>query len=72
LEEFVDHVFGAFGLPWRQHVELDQALLRPFESIGGYGNAAKARRELEWSAGVRFKEVVRRLVYAERDKCGKP
>lgn len=66
LEEFVDEVFGAFALRWRDHVETDDALLRPFETIGGHGNAGKAGRELGWSASVKFREVVNRLVQAER------
>jgi GDPmannose 4,6-dehydratase len=66
LEEFVDSVFRSLGLAWRNHVEIDQDLVRPFDTLGGHGNAAKASRELDWAAQIHFHEIVRRLVQAEQ------
>src|SRR5437016_1028795 len=53
LEEFIDRVFGSLGLSWREHVEIDQELARPFETFSGHGKTAKAADELGWTARVR-------------------
>jgi len=66
LEEFIDCVFNAVGLTWREYVEIDQELVRPFDTFGGYGKAAKAADELGWVARVRFADIVNRLVEAEQ------
>jgi len=65
LEEFVDRVFRSLGLAWHKHVEIDQALVRPFDTFGGHGRPAKAAHELGWRAQVRFADLVERLVQAE-------
>jgi GDPmannose 4,6-dehydratase len=65
LEEFVQQVFDYLELDWRRHVVLDPALARPRETFGGHGNAAKAARDLGWSAHVRFGEIIDRLVESE-------
>jgi GDPmannose 4,6-dehydratase len=67
LQEFLERVFAMLGLEWRQHVEIDEDLVRPFDTFGGHGNAAKAARELDWSAEIRFGDIVQRLVRAEQE-----
>ena len=67
LEEFVAAAFAEADLNWRDHVAIDPALVRPAEIITSRGNAAKAERILGWKAGVRFADVVRRLVAFERE-----
>jgi GDPmannose 4,6-dehydratase len=67
LQEFLEQVFNALGLDWHQHVEIDEELVRPFDTFGGHGNAAKAARELDWSAQVHFGDIVQRLVRAEQE-----
>ena len=66
LEEFIDRVFNSLGLSWRDHVEIDQELARPFETFSGHGKTAKAADELGWTARVRFTDIVNHLLRAEQ------
>jgi GDPmannose 4,6-dehydratase len=65
LESFVNEAFAFFGLDWRQHIDVDQALLRPIDIMHSAGNPDKARRVLGWEAKVFMKEVVSRLADGE-------
>jgi len=66
LRDFVAYAFEHFGLDWRQHVEVDDALFRPTDLPGGRGNPEKAAKVLGWSASTRVPEIVRRMCEAER------
>ena len=48
LEQFVARAFECVGLDWREHVESDKSLLRPTDLQRGWGNPAKAKRDLDW------------------------
>jgi len=67
LEEFVAAAFGAVGLEWREHVDIDPALFRPTDIEGNYANAEKAERVLGWRATIGMDEAVRRMVSAEQE-----
>jgi GDPmannose 4,6-dehydratase len=71
LEEFVAAAFAEADLAWRDHVVIDPGFVRPAEIATSRGNAAKAERILDWRASVRFTEVVRRLVAAEREQLAR-
>jgi GDPmannose 4,6-dehydratase len=64
LEHFVERAFACVGLDWRDCVETDAALLRPTDLRRGWGNPAKAARELDWTPKVRMDEAVERMVAA--------
>lgn len=64
LEDFVARVFACVGLDWREHVESNQALLRPTDLQKGWGNPAKALRELGWEARYHMEDVARMMVEA--------
>ena len=72
LEEFVAAAFAENGLDWRDHVELDPALLRPSDLAYNRGDASKAKALLGWEAQLRMPEVVRRMVAAERESLHLP
>lgn len=65
LEEFIEAAFSNVGLDWREHVELDPALLRPTDLAAGRGNPAKARASLGWQARIKMHDVVRLMMEAE-------
>ena len=44
--DLVELAFAHVGLDWREHVEVDESLLRPAEVTTLCGDAAKATREL--------------------------
>ena len=67
LERFVDVAFACVGLNWRDHVVLDEALLRPTDLMVGHGNPAKAREKLGWQARYKMHDVVRLMVDAQQN-----
>jgi GDPmannose 4,6-dehydratase len=68
LEDFVHAAFATVGLDWRDHVDFDQSLLRPFEVDCTVGNPSKAVAELGWKARSRVFDVVAKLLDAELDR----
>lgn len=65
LAEFVAEAFTRVGMNWKDHVEIDDALLRPTDISIGKGNPAKARGVLGWEARYRMADVVRCMTEAE-------
>lgn len=61
LEDFVAAAFAAVGLDWREHVEIDDSLLRPTDLAVGRGNPGKAKDILGWEAKYRMKDVVQMM-----------
>ncbi len=64
LQDFVTEAFASVGLDWREHVTTDATLLRPTDLRKGWGNPAKAARDLGWEPQTRMSGVVRRMVHA--------
>lgn len=68
LEDFTRAVFQTVGLDWRNHVDQDASLLRPFDVDCTVGNPSKAYRDLGWKARSTVSEVVSSLVEAEIER----
>jgi GDPmannose 4,6-dehydratase len=69
VEELVELAFAHVGLDWREHVRVDESLLRgPAELHDLVGDASKARSALGWSPQVEFEDLVRLLVDAARER----
>jgi GDPmannose 4,6-dehydratase len=66
LEEFVEAAFSCAGLDWQKYVVLDSGLLRPADISVGRANPARARERLGWQAKYRMRDVVRKMVEAEK------
>jgi len=65
VEETVDLAFGRVSLDWRDHVRVDDSLLRGRAELHDLvGDASKASRQLGWSPRVGFEDLVRLLVDA--------
>jgi len=58
LGQFVEFAFAHFGLDWQQHVEQDQALLRPSDIRHGAADPWLANARLGWQARRSAQEVV--------------
>jgi len=65
--EFIEETFGYAGLDWQEYVEIDRRYLRPTEVDLLIGNAEKAEKQLEWKAKMKFKQLVRLMVDADRE-----
>lgn len=66
LEEFVDQVFTAYGLHWRDHVQTNQDLLRPSDILVSSADPSKAHRLLGWWAASTMPDVVQLMVAAHQ------
>ncbi|HEY2372607.1 MAG TPA: GDP-mannose 4,6-dehydratase [Gaiellaceae bacterium] len=66
VREFLEEAFGYAGLDWESHVRVDQRQLRPAEVDLLIGDYTKAKEKLGWEPTVRFAELVRMMVDADR------
>lgn len=67
VEEFVKAAFGHLGLDWQEHVKYDARYERPAEVDLLIGDPSKAKKELGWEPKVRFEELVKIMVDADRE-----
>jgi GDPmannose 4,6-dehydratase len=65
LEDFVAAAFEAVNLDWREHVAIDDSLLRPTDLAVGRGNPQKAQEILGWKAKYKMTDVVRMMSAAK-------
>ena len=64
VEEFVAIAFSRVGLDWRQHVEVEPAIIgKPRSTL--VGDSTKLRTATGWSPSVTFRQMVELLVDAE-------
>lgn len=70
VEEFVEAAFRHVGLDWKKHVKIDSHYFRPTEVDLLIGNAAKAKKVLNWQPKVKFKDLVKIMVDADLEAIG--
>ena len=66
VRELVEIAFRHAGLDWREHVRVDQSLVRG-QDYQLVGDASKARDRLGWKPSVTFEQLVALLVDAARE-----
>ncbi len=67
VREFLEAAFTYAGLDWERYVKIDPRYFRPAEVDLLIGDYSKAKRELGWEPKVRFEELVRIMVDADRE-----
>jgi GDPmannose 4,6-dehydratase len=65
VREFLELAFRYLDLDYTEHLVIDDLLYRPSEINILQGDASKARRELGWSPGVSFPELVKEMVESD-------
>ena len=66
VQDLVELAFAHVGLDWREHVRVDQALVRGKAEVHDLvGDASRARSVLDWRPEVDFKRLVELLVDAD-------
>jgi GDPmannose 4,6-dehydratase len=65
VREFLDVAFGHLNLDWKEYVKIDPKYYRPTEVDLLIGDAAKAKKQLQWEPKVRFQELARMMVEAD-------
>ena len=68
VEEFLEEAFTYAGLDWRSYVKTDPRYFRPAEVDLLIGDYSKAKEKLHWEPTVRFQELVRMMVDADRER----
>jgi GDPmannose 4,6-dehydratase len=68
VREFLDEAFGYAGLDWSGYVKFDERYVRPAEVDLLVGDYSKAKQKLGWEPKVRFPELVRMMVDADRER----
>jgi GDPmannose 4,6-dehydratase len=68
VRDFLDEAFDYVGLDWREYVRIDPRYFRPAEVDALIGDYSKARDKLGWEPTVRFHELVRMMVDADRER----
>jgi GDPmannose 4,6-dehydratase len=66
VQEFLEAAFTYAGLDWRDYVKIDPRYFRPAEVDLLVGDFSKAKEKLGWEPTVRFDELVRMMVDADR------
>jgi len=61
----VEVAFDQAGLPWEEHVRIDDALKRPAEVDRLVGDYSKAERRFGWRPGTDFERLIRLMVDAD-------
>lgn len=65
LRYFVEQAFLHFNLNWKDHVVIDNSLMRPAEIEVGSANPGKAENILGWRASSGLLEVIERMINHE-------
>lgn len=61
LKEFIDGVFSALSLDWRDHVKINNELFRPSDLKFSYANPGRAKKKMGWQAKTTFLDLVKIL-----------
>jgi GDPmannose 4,6-dehydratase len=70
VKEFLETAFGYVGLNWEEYVKVDQRYFRPNEVDLLLGDPTKAKKQLNWSPKVLFKDLVKIMVDADLMEIG--
>ena len=65
VREFCEEAFALLDLDWKEFVRYDARYERPTEVDLLIGDASKAKRILDWTPTVSFKELVRMMVESD-------
>jgi GDPmannose 4,6-dehydratase len=68
IRDICEVAFARVGRDWRDHVFVDQSLVRHVDSWYTRAGTAKVRRDLSWSPQVSFEELVHMMVDANLDR----
>jgi GDPmannose 4,6-dehydratase len=65
VKEFLTEVFGYLNMDWQKFVETDPRYFRPAEVDLLLGDAAKAKKALNWTPKITFKDLAKMMTDAD-------
>jgi GDPmannose 4,6-dehydratase len=70
VKEFLEEAFGYLDLDWHKYIEIDSKYFRPTEVENLRADSSKARKILNWSPKISFKDLVKILVDCDLELAG--
>ena len=71
VEEFAKKTFDHIGLNYKDHIVIDEKLIRPAEVDTLLANYSKAKKVLNWSPEINFDELVVDMIESDLKAVGK-
>ena len=71
VEEFAQKAFSHVGLNYKDHLTIDQKLMRPAEVDRLLADPSKAKKELKWKPKISFDDLVKNMVESDLENIGK-
>lgn len=68
VREFLEVAFGYLNLDWKEYVKIDPRYYRPAEVDLLMGDAAKARKVLNWTPKITFQQLTQLMVRADQEQ----
>ena len=65
VKEFAEKAFSHVGLNYKDHIIIDQKLMRPAEVDTLLANYSKAKKNLKWKPKTSFKDLVQAMVESD-------
>ena len=72
VKEFLDEAFSYLNLNWKDYVEIDPIYFRPTETENLRADSTKAKKQLNWSHKITFKDMIRIMVDYDLEALGLP
>ncbi len=67
IRDFLDEAFDYVGIKdWSKYIGINKAFMRPSDVEILQGDASKAKRELGWESKVKFKDLVKMMMEADK------
>lgn len=70
VKEFLEEAFGYLNLDYKKYIEIDPRYFRPTEVENLRANSAKAKKQLNWSPKISFKDLVKIMVDYDLELLG--
>ena len=71
VEEFAKKAFSHVGLNYKDHLIIDQKLMRPAEVDTLLADSSKAKKDLKWKPKISFNDLVASMVEHDLENIGK-
>ncbi len=72
VKDFLEEAFGYLDLDWREYIEIDPKYFRPTEVENLSADFSKAKKILNWSPKISFKDLTKIMVDFDLELIGHP
>jgi len=62
LQDIIELSFKQFDLDWREHIEINQNLIRKNEILKSIGDPKSLLQDLKWKPNLEIKEIIKKLI----------